>query len=221
MSFSRYGKQHKQTKFFELDTVGDDDPMAHVIAEFKYYIDRNTKGKKRRHSPKRAYELHPSSFPYCGLQHWFKIMKFGGVDEWQELDFNGDFYTSNGTTTHELIQEWLGKGKKLVGNWTCKDKKCKGKRKFSVYKPCPKCDGEMAYHELGVKFGKFTTGHLDGLFFFEEDGKYYVIDYKTCGFEAMQKHLSGVEKIFPYSYNVAQIESYCYYLEKQYKIKFR
>lgn len=217
-SSNRYAKTKHAPKFFDLDAINDD-PMSEIISDFKKYIDDNIKGTKKRHAGNRAYELHPSSFPYCGLQHWYTIMKDGGVDEWQELDFYGEFYTSNGTITHELIQEWLGKGGKLLGNWKCLNKKCSGTRKFSVYKPCPICKGEMEYHELGVKFGKHTTGHLDGLYLVKKKGKYYIIDYKTCGVEAIRKHQSGAEKVFPYLKNVAQIESYCHYVEDNYGIK--
>lgn len=224
MAYDRYNKNTTKRKVLSLDDNEiDGDDIKPVIAALDKYITENTKGK--RVTPingNRAHELHPSSFPYCGLQHVHEIFKNGGIPTTQEIDYFGMYYTGLGSFKHELMQDWLGKGKQLVGDWLCKNryrkkKPCKGERKTSVYASCPKCGGDMDYHELGIKFGKHTHGHLDGIFLWK--GKYYIIDYKTTGQYKLFQHKSGKAVCFPFGYNKAQIESYQYYIEKQYGIK--
>ena len=199
------------------DSADDGKKVADAIGALDKYIKEFTDGKRTRNIPEnRANELHPSSFPYCALWHAHDIFENGGIPTTQEEDYYGQYYTGLGSFKHELMQDWLGKGGKILGNWKCKkyhDKKkpCKGKRKFDFYKPCPKCKGEMNYEELAVKYGRHTHGHLDGIF--EYKGKYYIIDYKTAGQYKLFQHKSGRAKVFPLAYNKAQIESYCAYIE--------
>lgn len=223
MAYSRY-KQNSQKKLLSYDDKDiDGDDIKPVIAALDKYIAENTKGKRVMPvQGNRAYELHPSSFPYCALWHVHDIFKNGGIPTTQEEDYFMQYYTGLGSFKHELMQDWLGKGKQIYGNWECihaqrKKNPCKGRRKFSVYKECPKCGSEMKYHELSIKFGKYTHGHLDGIFFYK--GKYYIIDYKTTGEYKLFQHKSGRKIEFPFGYNKAQIESYCYYVAKQYGVE--
>ncbi len=178
--------------------------------------DKELKDHKRR-----KIEIHPSSFPLCGLRMWYEQQVRPLPDDMEQVvideEFGGDYYCNVGTLFHSIIQKWLGRGKKIVGNWKCHHVvngiKCTGKRGFSTNPECPKCGTEMRYYELGVHFGKYTVGHTDGVFLFK--GKYYVIDYKTSSTEKIVEH-ERTKKVFPYLSNLAQIKSYCFYLEQQY-----
>lgn len=215
MAYDRYKKNQnrKLLSYDDKDMSGDE--INKVISALDKYIGDNTKGNRTLPMQgNRAYELHPSSFPYCALWHAHDIFKNGGIPTTQDIDYYGQYYTGLGSFKHELMQDWLGKGKQIVGDWKCKKfnhpkKPCKGERKFTVYDSCPKCDGEMEYHEIGIKFGKYTHGHLDGIFFYK--GKYYIIDYKTSGQYKLFQHKSGRAVMFPMGYNKAQIESYCFH----------
>lgn len=185
MAFDRYAKSKTVRKVHSLDLDNQTEEasgMSKVLSDLDTYISSNTSGKRVLPvSGNRANELHPSSFPYCALWHVHDIFSNGGIPTTQEIDYFGQYYTGLGTFKHGLMQDWLGKGKQLIGNWTCVNSKrsknpCKGESKFSVYSDCPECGSEMEYHELGIKFGKYTHGHLDGIFLHKR--KYYIVDYK-------------------------------------------
>lgn len=217
MAYDRYKQSKTQRKVYSYDDEKqkDGDDITNVISGLDKYISEFTKGEREsKMQGNRAYELHPSSFPYCALQQVHEIFKNGGIPTTQKIDYYGSYYTGLGSFKHELMQDWLGKGKQIVGDWVCKKhnrkkKPCKGERKFCVELPCPKCKGEMEYRELGIKYGKHTHGHLDGIFLYK--GKYYIIDYKTTGQFKLFQHKSGRKVEYPMKANKAQIESYCFH----------
>lgn len=192
-------------------------PIDFVIADLKHYIKEHTSKiyvVPDNPNSTRHLELHPSSYPYCGLRHAWRDLK--GIPR-EPMDFYGEYYTSLGTMKHELMQKYLGKGKRILGDWTCLNKECGHKIAFTTYKPCPKCKSkEMQYEELGIKFGKWTHGHIDGVV--QINGKWFVLDYKTTGTKKNEKHRL-TKNVYPNPYNVAQIESYVVYLEAAFDIK--
>lgn len=165
---------------------------------------------------RRYWELHPSSFPWCGLQQAWE--EANGVER-KPLDFYGEYYTGLGTLTHELMQRYLGYRGSIIGYWQCMHCRKKHKQKKPITAPdsCKSCGHPVfEYHEIGIKFGKYTYGHVDGVI--KLKGKYYVIDYKTTSPRKNEQH-KKFKNVYPYKKNVAQIESYVVYLEQQYGIK--
>lgn len=187
--------------------------MSFVMADLDYYIKEHTKKSLpdlRPHASREG-ELHPSSYPFCPLKYGFNIL-IGKKHE--PLDFYGHYYTGLGTFKHELMQRYLGRGQKILGDWKCL--KCGYVKKFATYAPCKKCGhDEVQYDELEIRYRKYTVGHVDGVV--QINGKWYVIDYKTTS--SKNNALHRTKGKYPYKHNKAQIESYCYYLEKQYDIE--
>lgn len=175
---------------------------------------------------KRVEELHPSSFPYCGLRDAYSIM-VNGESETRSMDGGGLYYTSVGTIVHTVLQELFGKLKRkkhkvegyLIGDWHCKNIECKHIVPVSKYVKCPKCRSDTQYEELGIVHGVRTHGHLDGLYHVKIGDTWYylVIDYKTSSVKAIDRYKT-TRKGFPYVSNKWQIRSYTQYL-KQYGIK--
>jgi hypothetical protein len=161
---------------------------------------------------RRNFELHPSSFPYCGLRHAHEII-MNGTKRTRHLQGSGKFFTSIGTTLHEIIQEYIAKiddpDIKIVGDWRCQ--KCK-KRKIGTKPPLctPTC--KVKYHEIGVEYKKWTKGQIDLVLEVIYKNKKYIIvvDFKTTSSKKILAHKS--KAIFPYTTNKKQIESYCGYL---------
>jgi len=116
---------------------------------------------------------------------------------------------------HELMQKYLGKGKKILGDWKCLE--CDYRMKLTTHKKCPKCKSDhLLYEELGIKFGKWTHGHIDGVV--QINGKWYVVDYKTTSSKNNAEHKKTGNK-YPYISNVAQISSYVVFLEEAFDIE--
>ncbi len=161
-------------------------------------------------------ELHPSSYPFCGLQQAYSEAKDLPP---KDFDYFGEYYTSLGTLAHELIQRYMGYQGKVIGYWKCR--KCKTLQKNIKPVTCPsncfKCNHDVfEYEEVGIKYKKYTRGHLDGII--KILGKYYIIDYKTTSEKKNTQHRQ-FKNVYPYSKNIAQIKSYIFYVEKQYGIK--
>lgn len=157
-------------------------------------------------------ELHPSSYPFCGLEHGWNIVTSKAREP---LDYFGQYYTGLGTFAHELMQRQFGRGKQILGDWHCLD--CGKKKKLTYYAKCKKCGSErVEYDELLIKFGRHTVGHVDGVV--NLDGKLYVVDYKTSSVKNNNKH-RDTGNYYPYKHNVSQIKSYCFYLEHYHGIK--
>lgn len=195
-------------------------PFSHYEKKMRTYITEKTKivlVPPRDKDHPRNNELHPSSYPFCALKHaWYEA---NGLEE-KQLDYYGDFYTSVGTITHELMQKYLGYRGTIIGEWVCcKCKTIHKKNRKPIVSPkkCKKCKHTVFdYQELGISFRKYTRGHMDGII--EIDGKYFVIDYKTTSPAKNEKHRK-FKNVYPYKKNKAQIESYTVYVEQEYDIK--
>lgn len=167
--------------------------------------------------PMRYWTLRPSGFPYCGLR---KLLSAGQDMETPRLEqLSSDYFTSVGTTTHSVFQRFAGLAGSMLGDWKCKNKKCGFLLKFSTYKRCPKCDFDVEYKELEVKYKDTVVGHIDNLYRINvkmgNKSPHALIDYKTT----MLKRVKAKKSPFPYGGNVAQIEKYVPLAEDQYGIK--
>ncbi len=191
--------------------------LAEIQREFTDYYRTSTATVEFSQPQKgstRHLELHPSSFPPCGVRQFHSICLDPptGVDV---IPFSMAFYTSIGTAFHTAIQNCLGAGGRMMGDYTCPA--CGCKREATMVSVCPKCDTLMHYEELGIRVGKRTVGHVDGLFMLS-DGTFIVIDYKTTSIKKLDRHRTEGE-VFPTLPNVEQIRSYVVYLSSLYDIK--
>lgn len=167
---------------------------------------------------KRDQELHPSSFPFCGLREAYERF-LREDDPVIRQDFGSDYYLNAGTVTHSAFQRWFGRRGKLIGKWECQV--CGNVREFGPKPASCKCGStEMIYHELGAKEGRLSW-HTDGIFKYGDE--YWVVDLKTSSMFAIQKALDlrkqGKKSDLPYVKNVFQIETYTVLIERKYNIK--
>ncbi len=177
-----------------------------AIATLQHYIKQQASiiyPPQTKHNSREG-ELHPSSYPFCGLEHGWNILN---KVQQKPMDYMGNFYTGLGTFMHELMQRQFGRGKQILGDWKCLE--CGKKKKLTFYSRCKRCGSEhVEYEELLIKFKKYTVGHVDGVV--ELDGKLWVIDYKSTSVKNNNKHReTGTQ--YPYKKNTAQIKSYCFH----------
>lgn len=175
---------------------------------------------------KRNEELHPSSFPYCGLRNLHDLVKGGMEADTFDMSATMEYYCGVGTVAHLIFQKQVrlltGQEGVFVGDWTCPT--CKFENKFVPYTKCKKCkskaiQGEVSRlsgDEISVTLGSRTTGHTDDVY--RIAGKYYVVDYKTSSVRAVQARNKWGRGL-PYKHNVNQIESYIPLLETKYGIE--
>lgn len=162
-------------------------------------------------------ELHPSSFPFCALRHAYERLVMD-ADPVIDVDFGRDYFLPAGTVFHAGIQKWVSMSGKLLGDYICE---CCGhiERVTTLPDACPKCQTlhPMRYEELGGKSGKNIHWHTDGVYM-RSDSSIWVLDWKTTSTAAIQNH-RRTGKVFPYTSNRIQIESYIPLIEEKYKIQ--
>ncbi len=164
----------------------------------------------------RSVELHPSSFPYCGVRHFHNICQEPPTAD-RDIPHSMSFYVSIGTAFHTAIQAAMARGMQVYGNWTCLE--CGFTKKFSRKPTCPKCHNKhMRYDELGVRYGRRIVGHVDGVWIWKDKKKYYLIDYKSAGVSSFEYH-EKTGKGFPKPANVEQIIKYIVLIEAEYDIE--
>lgn len=200
------------------DSAHKGSPTQKAILEFKDYIKSCTDVTRTSMMEDfRKYELYPSSFPYCGLRHGLDAFENKKLKDNRDIDFFGAYYTSVGVTVHEVIQDWFGRGGKIIGNWKCS--KCEHLDELLEYGPCTKCGcTEVSHEEIKIKFKGIIRGRIDGLFV-DKYGNIFLIDYKTSGSYPLYLHNSGKESKFPYMTNKVQISAYCYFVMRMYNKK--
>jgi hypothetical protein len=192
---------------------------------------------KRSHFTNKEPYIRPSMAPACSIKMFMKICK-GLADggRWEvEENFMMDYYTSVGTTTHEVFQKWFGYTGKLLGDWSCtcrgtkKIKKILGRQEYEIEVPkvisrmtfnsmCPKCGKQMKYEELEIDV-KGLTGHVDGVLEFIVNKKkcHIVIDYKGTTAEKIKNYKPGNPyTVFPDPKHTKQIGLYAYALNNYY-----
>lgn len=174
--------------------------------------------------------LRPSGFPTCSILDYLKIVEFDKRSHTKrEASLFSSFFTSVGTTVHEVVQTWTGKTNKVLAQWQCvnqgcsfegcTDKECKTVNcidpkhwnlQFQTSSKCRYCGSECKYHELEVEYG-IITGHVD-LIYRVGKGKYWAGDYKTSSVDKLSKI-----KAPPVNY-LMQIMTYAWILKNEYEI---
>lgn len=164
---------------------------------------------------RREGELHPSSFPFCGLRYAYELAN-RVEDPVMHRDFGRDYYLPVGHAFHAAIQKWIGRSGVILGDWKCTG--CGRTHKIQAQPDvCRRCGGKnLEYHELGGAYGKNIHWHTDGIFQTPTDEN-WVIDYKSTSTFAIEKHYKA-KNIFPYSSNRFQIETYIPLIEQTYNI---
>lgn len=160
-----------------------------------------------KRDPSRLKSLRCSSLPFC--PHAFFVEVARSLRH-NHLDMAGLYYTSVGTTVHEVMQTALPQySKNIVGNWLCRE--CGNLEFFKSQPQC--CDFSMEYVEIDINY-KGVVGHVDCLF--KVPGGYYVVDFKTCSLNNSKEK----EKDPGDAYK-EQLLAYAYLLRKQYKLEIK
>ena len=160
--------------------------------------------KVRDELPREVY-LRPSMLPTCSLKLLDALIA-EELNECSDWGFPGDYFTSVGTTIHELIERWCGHTNfKIWGHWVCPN--CGHKHEYTHENDCSKCGTKMGYHEIEVEYMGFK-GHIDCIILTKKGIQ--ICDYKTStkdkvDYRNYKKHNMG----YP-----LQINAYAYILEK-------
>ena len=182
-----------------------------IQREFEAAFDKVFKYEKL-YSPQsvgRIVELRPSQLPFCALSFWTVN---ASQSTHRLMSMSMAYYTSVGTTVHEVLQRYLALTHRFVADWECKI--CGKKNKFSHENMC--CDELMEYHELTVRQERphgVVSGHIDGVYR-DKTGRYWIIDYKTTGLDSVMEKIKDP----PIAYR-HQVRMYAYLLWLQYGIK--
>lgn len=160
---------------------------------------------QQREWRKRDAELHPSSFPFCGLRHAYELL-LREDDPVVRQDFGRDYYLPAGHVFHAALQKWIGFSGVYIGDWRCQSCGKTHKRRGRP-KVCSRCGHQhLEYHELGGVWGDNIHWHTDGLFR-TSDRKYWLVDFKSTSTYSIFQHRK-TKSVFPYVSNRTQIESY-------------
>lgn len=152
---------------------------------------------------RRDKELHPSSFPFCGLRNAYERFT-RPADPSLEIDFGRDYFLPAGHVFHAAVQKWIGFSGVYIGNWVCLS--CSRRYELQGRPKRCKCGSHhLQYEELGGKWGKTVSWHTDGLFRTRNHGL-WLNDFKTTSTYAIYKHKK--ENTFPYVGNEWQIKAY-------------
>lgn len=180
----------------------------------------------------RGPEYRPSSFPICPVLVHMQFVK-AATDGYYESNMTagGGYFTSVGTAAHENIQYYMGQTGKTFGDWKCRNSFCQKhhdardlyNEKGEIIRPgkltsenttdnkCPACGVPCEYVEKCIDyFG--LKGHIDCIYEMP-DGSYWVADYKT----STKGQING--RKLPKREHLMQVPTYCYVLEKKYKMK--
>ena len=172
-----------------------------------------------RSDPSRVTYLRISSFPFCSRQ-WFLNQPLA-KSRWRQDDTRTAYYTSVGTTVHEVFQSAVETipsmrddaiaypwGATPVQDWKCTQ--CKMRHEFQPYPDQCKWCGNTHFRGLehAVRYSKHVLGHMDGTFAFPTSATYskswihIPIDYKTASANAIQG------SNLPYTGNKDQLLTY-------------
>lgn len=149
--------------------------------------------------------LRPSQMPFCPSGFFVNHATQGMIST---QDMLSAFFTSVGTTVHEVVQRYLSPSGRFLADWRCKI--CGKWRRLSTNSEC--CDFTMEYHEVLIDH-KGVVGHIDAIFK-DSKGRYWILDFKTCTVKgATYKQKS------PGAAYMEQVETYALMLYRQYGIK--
>lgn len=186
-----------------------------------------------RNDPKRIQKVRFSSFPFCGTRWFFDLPKL--VTKASQRDYAFHYFTSVGTTVHEITQKVLSAfltsnegivdDLKLYWDWKCTNKSCGHREYLEVEAPseCQECGGTSFSREEHEVECRGALGHTDTIVSLKlppaiaravgHSHGSIVIDYKTCTISATEARGK-----LPYPDNVAQISKYAGALQRSKKI---
>ncbi len=153
----------------------------------------------------RVIYLRPSQLPFCPLRFWLAISTEGLT---RKSDFYSQFYTSVGTTVHEVIQSHLHRSKRFISNWHCRI--CGKTRYFTTSKKC--CGAVPDYREVEINT-KGMSGHIDAIFR-DRKSRYWIVDFKTSSVASL-----AAKKRDPGAAYKEQIGTYAMAVSKKYDIR--
>ena len=157
--------------------------------------------------PSKPVRFRGSSMPHCPLLTGIDAAcNLRGVPRTTDTTFMLDFFASQGTALHELIQKWLGVQGLLLGRWSCQHHDPDSDHQCGTILPSPvtndvalgpqfHCGHPMRYEEIDphcsfqvkvadqvvtVEFG----GHCDGVLLI--NGKYLILEVKTKSTSAIR-----------------------------------
>jgi len=158
-----------------------------------------------KNTPHRVLNLRPSQMPFCPLNFFIQHAVRG---LYRDLDMKGTFYTSVGTTVHEVLQNFLCRSGRLLADYYCRE--CDTWHRFSYVHEC--CEFPTAYHEVSIKWGG-VQGHIDAVYQ-DRKGKLWVLDFKTTSIDGAE-----AKKKDPGVAYREQIETYAVLFELQYGLQ--
>ena len=158
-----------------------------------------------KNTPSRVLFLRGSQLPFCPAE-FFVTHANRGLN--RDLDMAGAFYTSVGTTVHEVMQGYLCTSGRFLADYHCRE--CGTWHRMSYEHEC--CDFPTAYHEIEISY-KGITGHIDAIYT-DSQGRLWILDFKTTSRKSApnKKKNPGVNYI-------EQLETYAVIFELQYKKK--
>lgn len=155
-----------------------------------------------RADPQRLLSLRCSQLPFCGPAFFTNLSTRG---MFRHLDVRGMYYTSVGTTVHEVMQKAMSiDNESILGNWKCAE--CGKTSLFSTVKSC--CGFPMDYEEISVNY-KGIQGHIDTVFITKTG--LWIVDYKTTSLKARDSKSKDPGPAYK-----EQLISYATLVERQY-----
>jgi hypothetical protein len=152
------------------------------------------------------FSVRPSALPICP----WKVMLaelLGDDGPSEVMSFAREFYFEVGNTVHRVVQKWLGRSGILFGPYECR--RCRNiEVTLGEPKKCPTgCERpDWLYREINLKeadpSGIFASAHADGLIHFswQEDGHYYLADFKTCSLNSLPSPEYGLVRDYHQKY---------------------
>lgn len=159
-------------------------------------------------------ELRPSSMPFCSVI----LLRDLILQKEQKTSMKSDFYMSIGTVLHSVLQKWIPRQGRGLGDWVCvketvrgkKKVKCGKRKKLTIDNIC-ECGEIMTYEEIEVSY-KGITGHIDYVIS-HPHGRKQIIDFKTSSLEKIRN--KDIDGLVSYKYMI-QILTYTYIVQELY-----
>lgn len=190
---------------FKLQPLAVHSVDADFLRVFNTVLKNNKTHSTR--DPQRVLSLRASQLPFCPFGFFYQHAKNGMT---QSLDLLGAFFTSVGTTVHEVMQTYLGQTDRFLADWECPE--CGKWHRLTTQPNC--CGTYSKYHEVCIDY-KGVQGHIDAIFI-DRNGNYWILDFKTSSLAGAPK-----KKTNPGVAYIEQIETYAYFIKKQYGIRVK
>jgi hypothetical protein len=150
----------------------------------------------------RVLYLRPSQMPFCPVGFFVRHATEGLNTK---LDMLGGFYTSVGTTVHEVMQDYLCKSGRFLADYYCAE--CETWHRMTTVHEC--CEFDTKYHEIKIDY-KGITGHIDAVYI-DKQGRLWILDFKTTSVKTAPKKQKDPGVTY-----LEQIETYAVLFELQY-----